>query len=34
MLFQGWIPERRNEVLAELVEAGHEDFDFIEETIK
>lgn len=32
--FQGWIPERRKEILAELIDAGHEDDDQVEEEIK
>ncbi len=32
--FQGWIPERRKDILAELIDAGHEDDDQVEEEIK
>jgi hypothetical protein len=33
-LFQGWIPERRDALVAEFAEAGQTDLDAIEETIR
>ena len=32
--FQGWIPERRDELVSEFAEAGQTDLDTVEDTIR